>query len=34
LWRRKHRKAAVLTMIAANVGYALIVSNNYRKAGR
>ena len=34
LWRRKHRKAAVLTMIAANVGYALVVSNNYRKAGR
>ncbi len=34
LWRKNHRTAAVLTMIAANVGYALVVSNNYRKANR
>jgi hypothetical protein len=32
LWRREHRTAAVITMIAANAGYAFIVSQNYRKA--
>ncbi len=34
LWRKQHRVAAVVTMVAANAAYALIVSHNYRKAGR
>jgi hypothetical protein len=32
LWRR-NRVAAVLTMIGINAGYAIVVANNYRKAG-
>lgn len=34
LWRRQHRTAAVITMIAANAGYAFVVSQNYGKAAR
>jgi hypothetical protein len=31
LWK-KNRKAAILTMIALNVGYGVVVANNYRVA--
>src|SRR5690606_38256596 len=34
LWKKQHRVAAVVTMVAANAAYALIVSHNYRKAAR
>lgn len=33
LWR-VNRKAAILTMLAANAGYAIVVANNYRRARR
>jgi hypothetical protein len=33
LWKR-HRKAAILTMIGANVAYGLIASHNYKVARR
>jgi hypothetical protein len=33
LWR-KHRAAAVLLMVAANVGYAAVVAHNYRQSRR
>ncbi|HEX7084760.1 MAG TPA: DUF5658 family protein [Vicinamibacterales bacterium] len=34
LWKKNHRVAAVVTMVAANAAYALIVSHNYRTARR
>ena len=32
VWKGRHRRAAVLTMIGVNVGYGLIVASNYRRA--
>jgi hypothetical protein len=32
VWKGRHRRAAVLTMIGLNVGYGLIVASNYRRA--
>jgi hypothetical protein len=33
LWKRGHRRAAVLLMVALNAGYGLVVAHNYRTSG-